>query len=140
MWLHHHKQLLEAARRIAAPTATGVVPPSAGFEPAECGGQDVDSEPEESEEEIEMIVTEDLIAFFEQSARHRKSLDALRNASEQPQPAATVESRLVRRQRLYGRGPAADVLHCLETDLQLSFDKFTDRLQAQPWPNIPLKL
>lgn len=138
MWLHHHKQLLEAARRSAAPTATGE-PASAGFEQA-CGGQDVDSEPEESEEEIEMIVTEDLIAFFEQSARHRKSLDALRSASAQPQPAATVEPRLVRRQRLYGRGPAADVLHCLETDLQLSFDKFTDRLQAQPWPNIPLKL
>lgn len=148
MWLQHHKQLLQASRLSAAPRATGV-PASMGFEQVhgeqehgeqEQGEQDLDTEPEESEEEIEMIVTEDLIAFFEQSARHRKSLDAFRSANAQPQPAASKESRLARRQRLYGRGPAADVLHCLETDLQLSFDKFTDRLEAQPWPNIPLKL
>ncbi|XP_037506014.1 gem-associated protein 8 [Rhipicephalus sanguineus] len=90
--------------------------------------------------DFEMPVTEELIAFFEHSARHRKSLGNSGGAQEyQWQQAATPAS--YRRQLHYLYGPAAAAsVRGMETAVQLSFEHFTDSQQPKPWPNIPLKL
>uniref|UniRef100_A0A023FYT9 Putative receptor-mediated endocytosis n=1 Tax=Amblyomma parvum TaxID=251391 RepID=A0A023FYT9_AMBPA len=98
----------------------------------------------EQDDSFEMPVTEDLIAFFEQSARHRKSLcsSKLEPEEEQNQPRrqeATSSSGALHHQRLYGATAGAAV-RGMEVAMQLAFEHFADSHQAKHWPNIPLKL
>ncbi|XP_049521140.1 gem-associated protein 8 isoform X1 [Dermacentor silvarum] len=101
-------------------------------------GQDYRFEtPEDGD--FEMPVTEELIAFFEQSARHRKSLGNS-GVEQELQWGQTVASASCRHHvQLYGPAAAAAV-RGMETAMQLSFEHFTDSQQPKPWPNIPLKL
>ncbi|KAH6934872.1 hypothetical protein HPB50_001573 [Hyalomma asiaticum] len=87
--------------------------------------------------DFEMPVTEELIAFFEHSARHRKSLGNSRDKHQWPQAPTPVSCR--RHVQLYGPAAAASV-RGMEIAMQLSFEHFTDSQQPKPWPNIPLKL
>ncbi|XP_076360064.1 gem-associated protein 8-like [Tachypleus tridentatus] len=112
-----------------------------------------------SEDELEMKITEDMMAFFEHSARHKAevALKKHRNSMEedycvdleklsvagplqrstQP-PAVQPNSRRIKEMKeLYGE--ATPTIYGMETSLQLTFDKFCDLKQPKLWPNIPLK-
>ncbi|KAM7290460.1 gem-associated protein 8 [Ixodes scapularis] len=111
------------------------------------------------EEELEMEVTEEMIAFFAQSERHRRELRAARESRDNedkareegstalsgPRPndgPMSAGQRLSRRtaemKSLYGKSAA--MIHGMETAMQLSCDRFRDTKQPKHWPNIPLKL
>uniref|UniRef100_A0A1E1X0G7 Gem-associated protein 8 n=1 Tax=Amblyomma aureolatum TaxID=187763 RepID=A0A1E1X0G7_9ACAR len=100
---------------------------------------------EQDDSSFEMPVTEDLIAFFEQSARHRKSLcsSGAEPEEQQHQPrryqASSSAAGALHHRQLYGATAGAAV-RGMEVAMQLAFEHFADSHQAKPWPNIPLKL
>nr|XP_037285590.1 gem-associated protein 8-like isoform X2 [Rhipicephalus microplus] len=115
-WFHYHQQLLRDLT-VQSPT----------LHTSETGrGGD-----------FEMPVTEELIAFFEQSALHRKSLGNSGYSQERQQATAPASYRH-ELHHLYGPAAAASV-QGMEMAAQLSYEHFTDSLQPKPWPNIPLK-
>ncbi|XP_050038777.1 gem-associated protein 8-like isoform X3 [Dermacentor andersoni] len=89
--------------------------------------------------DFEMPVTEELIAFFEHSARHRKSLGDSGVEQKYQWRQTTASGSCRHHVQLYGPAAAAAV-RGMETAMQLSFEHFTDSQQPKPWPNIPLKL
>ncbi|XP_077518394.1 uncharacterized protein LOC144128675 [Amblyomma americanum] len=99
---------------------------------------------EQGDSSFEMPVTEDLIAFFEQSARHRKSLcsSGAEQEEQQHEPRrhqAASSAEALDHQQLYGAAAGATVSG-MEVAMQLAFEHFVDTHQAKPWPNIPLRL
>ncbi|XP_037568460.1 gem-associated protein 8 isoform X3 [Dermacentor silvarum] len=129
IWFQHHQQLL---RDVAAQSAA-----SSDLQVSQAGQDYRFETPEDGD--FEMPVTEELIAFFEQSARHRKSLGNS-GVEQELQWGQTVASASCRHHvQLYGPAAAAAV-RGMETAMQLSFEHFTDSQQPKPWPNIPLKL
>lgn len=119
---------------------------------------DLDCERHVAGEELEMEVTEDMIAFFEQSDKHRKELRAARESKRNEEKAKeegsassgpgsgtgpmSVGERLSRRTRemksLYGK--SADMINGIESAMQLSCDHFVQMKRPKHWPNIPFKL
>ncbi|KAH7952964.1 hypothetical protein HPB49_002988 [Dermacentor silvarum] len=147
IWFQHHQQLLrDVAAQSAASSDCDAYIERRPLQTCQelCAlqvsqaGQDYRFEtPEDGD--FEMPVTEELIAFFEQSARHRKSLGNS-GVEQELQWGQTVASASCRHHvQLYGPAAAAAV-RGMETAMQLSFEHFTDSQQPKPWPNIPLKL
>ncbi|XP_022254869.1 gem-associated protein 8-like isoform X2 [Limulus polyphemus] len=113
-----------------------------------------------SEVQLEMEITEEMIAFFEHSAKHKEELTKKkdRRSIEEEQyvslenmsvtgpfrrsklPSVTQPStnRTKEMKELYGK--AAPTIHGMETAMQLSFDRFCDTKWPKLWPNIPLKM
>ncbi|XP_076351875.1 uncharacterized protein F10E9.5-like [Tachypleus tridentatus] len=114
-----------------------------------------------SEAQLEMEITEEMIAFFEHSAKHREELKAMKKdkySTEEEQyvslenmsvtgpfqrsklPPVTLSStnRTKEMKDLYGK--AVPTIHGMETAMQLSFDRFCDIKCPKLWPNIPLKM
>lgn len=106
-------------------------------------------------------MTEEMIAFFEQSEKHRQKIKAAREAKRVEEDgiasthatgaqdtsrplagmAAVSEQRRQRTaemKQLYGQSAA--MIHGMETAMQLSYNRFCDQQQPKHWPNIPLKL
>uniref|UniRef100_G3MQ65 Gem-associated protein 8 n=1 Tax=Amblyomma maculatum TaxID=34609 RepID=G3MQ65_AMBMU len=131
-WFQQHQQLMRdvTGRSVAAPSETSV------------------TYAEQDDSSFEMPVTEELITFFEQSARHRKSLCS--SGAEQEEELQEQQQQSWRRQassspgalhhrRLYGAADGA-MVHGMELAMQLTFEHFVDSNQAKHWPNIALKL
>ncbi|XP_050038776.1 gem-associated protein 8-like isoform X2 [Dermacentor andersoni] len=128
-WFQHHQQLL---RDVAAQSAA-----SSDLQASQTGQDDHFETPEDGD--FEMPVTEELIAFFEHSARHRKSLGDSGVEQKYQWRQTTASGSCRHHVQLYGPAAAAAV-RGMETAMQLSFEHFTDSQQPKPWPNIPLKL
>ncbi|XP_013774872.1 gem-associated protein 8-like isoform X1 [Limulus polyphemus] len=112
-----------------------------------------------SEDELEMEITEDMMAFFEHSARHKAELALKKDRqgmeeeycvnlenlsvagplqrSTLPPALQPNSKRIEEMTELYGK--AAQTIYGMETSLQLTFDKFCDLKQPKLWPNIPFK-
>ncbi|CAN7976456.1 unnamed protein product [Ixodes persulcatus] len=90
------------------------------------------------EEELEMEVTEEMIAFFAQSERHRRELSESALSGGDCQNQVVGCGIMDHHKSLYGKSAA--MIHGMETAMQLSCDRFRDTKQPKHWPNIPLKL
>uniref|UniRef100_A0A0B6ZYV1 Gem-associated protein 8 n=1 Tax=Arion vulgaris TaxID=1028688 RepID=A0A0B6ZYV1_9EUPU len=98
------------------------------------------SHKEEDGEELEMEITDDMLEFFTTSFKHKLERD--KPGETDPISSAPTERPGVRRtvemKELYGTG--APMIQAMETAMQMSFDRFLDRFQPSPWPNMPLKI
>lgn len=94
----------------------------------------------ESDEDLEMEVTNDMLEFFATSYKHKLERD--KAGEEEPVSSAPTERPGVRRteemKELYGIG--APMIQGMETAMQMTYDRFLDRFQPSPWPNMPLKI
>lgn len=114
-----------------------------------------------SDEEVQMEFTEEMLEFFATSHKHRMERDnnkkkgsdeeeeadhvnieqvmtgqvapSFSAPAEQPGLRRTTEMKL-----LYGED--APMIHGMETALQLTFDRITDKHQPKLWPNMPLNI
>lgn len=127
------------------------------------GGLDVEFGDGTDNLEFEFEITEDMVEFFAETARHRKERDLLKVAQltqaendETTNPDLCSETavriqptvlppseqlgarRLTEMRELYGAGAA--MIHGMETAMQLSFDRNTDRHKPRPWPALPLNI
>ncbi|CAN8006906.1 unnamed protein product [Ixodes hexagonus] len=100
--------------------------------------RDYEDEPDGPDEELEMEVTEEMIAFFEQSERHRRELMTKKVSRQESYLRRSLLAFCQQRFRVLG--PSAAMIHGMETAMQLSCDRFVDMKQPKHWPNIPLKL
>uniref|UniRef100_A0A224YNB4 Gem associated protein 8 n=1 Tax=Rhipicephalus zambeziensis TaxID=60191 RepID=A0A224YNB4_9ACAR len=138
-WFHSHQQLLRELTAQSPASAMERVPLQA-FQHSAHEVHALHVSETGPDGDFEMPVTEELIAFFEHSARHRKNLGNSECSQEYKwQQAATPASYRHQLHHLYGPAAAASV-RGMETAMQLSYEHFTDSLQPKPWPNIPLKL
>lgn len=140
-WFQHHQQLLRAATAQSAALnyCDVTMMPLQACQPCSHEVSALQASQTAQDGDFEMPVTEELIAFFEHSARHRKSLGNSRDKQEHQWPQAATPASCRRHVQLYGPAAAASV-RGMETAMQLSFEHFTDSQQPKPWPNIPLKL
>ncbi|XP_064481289.1 gem-associated protein 8-like [Ornithodoros turicata] len=181
-WFHHHKQIMyeiehQASRSEPPGYSTpprythhhrhsGQASPNSKLKKQNCSVKrkrrlsepcplDVEATRDTSDG-LEMEVTEEIIAFFQHSEKHRQELKAARMAKKEAEEKAgstgkdkgrlggMVALSEQRRRRtaemkeLYGSSAA--MVHGMETAMQLSFDRFCDLQQPRHWPNIPLKL
>lgn len=116
------------------------------------------------DEDFEMEITDEMIAFIEQSEKHKQELRDVRKKDEDettpssPQKYGAVQNaytgtlqqsclpprerpgalRTAEMKQLYGNDAA--MIHGMETAMQLAFDRNCDLLQPKLWPNIPLNL
>ncbi|KAF4524614.1 hypothetical protein B566_EDAN013865 [Ephemera danica] len=91
------------------------------------------SDAEEDENEIVFEVSEEMLEFFETSAKHR-----LERETKLRFPQQSIQQRRDEMELIYG--PAGPMILSMETAMQLSFDRFNDKHQPKLWPNIPLNL
>lgn len=109
------------------------------------------SDADEDENEIVFEVSEEMLEFFETSAKHRLERDKEREAeakkleeemeAEETKlrfPQQSVQQRRDEMELIYG--PSGPMILSMETAMQLSFDRFNDKHQPKLWPNIPLNL
>ncbi|CAL1536228.1 unnamed protein product [Lymnaea stagnalis] len=112
------------------------------------------------DENIEMEITEDMVQFFATSLKHklerdnakqdsdlengqeRLNIEEARKGQQSHSILAPREQPGVRRatelRELYGAG--APMIHGMETALQMTYDRFSDKFQSKMWPNMPLKI
>ncbi|RUS90285.1 hypothetical protein EGW08_001974 [Elysia chlorotica] len=114
------------------------------------------------EDEMEMEITEDMMAFFKTSLKHRMERDNAKSGTGTgetecearvniedacvgqagPSTAPPQERPGARRaqemKQLYGTG--APMIHGMETALQMTYDRTQDKFQPKLWPNMPLKI
>ncbi|PSN55017.1 hypothetical protein C0J52_04139 [Blattella germanica] len=127
---------------------------SYGHEKEELEEEEEEDEDEDQEEEYE--VSEEMMAFFEQSIRHKLERQKQREAEEKeketldsgkssdsddptlPPKSQIGLKRTQEKKLMYGK--AAPMIMGMETAMQLSFDRNCDLKQPKLWPNIPLKL
>ncbi|GAB6019470.1 gem (nuclear organelle) associated protein 8 [Chamberlinius hualienensis] len=100
--------------------------------------------------EIEMEITDDMLAFLETSDRHRQQLKAEKESLDDDTHEKTAEKDLeaplehpgIKRSTemniLYGS--KAPMIQAMETATQLSFNRNCDHSQPKYWPNLPLRL
>jgi len=119
-----------------------------------------DSGGEESCEQVEMEITDEMMKFFATSQKHKLERDQKKkeagkeaedvhinieqvvSGQQAPSSSAPAEQPGLRRNAemkvLYGSDSA--MIHRMETALQLTFDRITDKCQPKLWPNMPLKI
>jgi len=107
-----------------------------------------------------MEITEEMLEFFATSQKHRMERDMKKKQDEEekedvhvnieqvvsgqqaPSINAPTEQPGLRRTEelkvLYGRDAA--MIQGMETALQLTFERITDKCQPKLWPNMPLKI
>lgn len=117
--------------------------------------------------EYHMEITEEMLEFFAQSAKHKQERDAKKKATDDntveskdreedftdlacvsahramaTSTAAPREQPGVRRSgemgKIYGTG--APMIHAMETAMQLTYHRNCDRKQPKLWPNLPLNI
>lgn len=114
-----------------------------------------------SNEEMEMEVTDEMMQFFQTSLKHKIERDRKKESLDEKggeasrvnieqvvighqarSSSAPVEQPGLRRtaELKYLYGPDAPMIHGMETALQLTFDRVSDRHQPKLWPNMPLKI
>ncbi|XP_037285583.2 gem-associated protein 8 isoform X1 [Rhipicephalus microplus] len=135
-WFHYHQQLLRDLTE-QSPTYGVERVPHQAFQYSAHEVHALHMSETGRGGDFEMPVTEELIAFFEQTALHRKSLGNS-GYSQERQKATAPASYRHQLHHLYGPTAAASVRD-MEMAAQLSYEHFTDSLQPKPWPNIPLK-
>lgn len=118
-----------------------------------------DCHQENEEIEFEMEITDAMREFLAKSSEHKKQKEIMKekesskketpcinieNVGDQPLSASHLppaERPGVRRtkqmKQLYGKN--AGSIHCMETALQMEFNRVIDGLQPKLWPNMPFK-
>jgi len=119
-----------------------------------------DTSGSEDGDDMEMEITEEMLEFFATSQKHKMERDIQKQEMDQeqedvhinieqvvsgqqaPSASAPKEQPGLRRTEemkvLYGAD--APMIHGMETALQLTFDRITDKCQPKLWPNMPLKI
>ncbi|CAG5123250.1 unnamed protein product [Candidula unifasciata] len=95
---------------------------------------------ESDDEDIEMNFTNEMLEFFATSYKYKLERD--KAEEDETISSAPTERPGVRRteemKELYGIG--APMIQGMETAMQMTYDRFLDRFQPSPWPNMPLKI
>lgn len=123
------------------------LPKAVPFEEADKEDED-DIEEETGGESLVFEVNEEMLAFFQQSIKHKQEMKELRDAERSQVEALKNENesfvfpkaqqRIVEGTRLYGKN--APTVMAMETSMQLTFERFVEKEKPRLWPNIPLNL
>ena len=125
---------------------------------ASVSGREEEMEVEDEDLTCEINMSEDLVRFLAESAKHRKQRDKAKKQqdkemnethyvedldksyhasnlapTERPGKRRTAEMRM-----LYGKDAA--MIHGMETAMQLTFDRNCDIQQPKHWPNLPINI
>ncbi|XP_035825445.1 uncharacterized protein LOC101864458 [Aplysia californica] len=114
-----------------------------------------------SDEEMKMEITDEMVEFFTTSYKHKMerdtkkkmegkseeedahvNIDQVVSGQQAPSTSAPAEQPGLRRtaELKYLYGTDAPMIHGMETALQLTFDRVSDKCQPKLWPNMPLKI
>lgn len=120
--------------------------------PAEDNGDNDDDQDENhteldtSNENLEFIVTEDVLNFFETSERHKREMrrkygsDRTTQEEEKtPFVGAIVSARMRKEEADLLYGDASSKILAMEAALRSTVERYEDTANPQYWPNIPLK-